>query len=92
MLYFGFCDTQLSLYRQINLYDFIRLRNEECSCAYYHEAFLRGRPDLLDVSVTFLTYPISIFVFVLLNFWYPFFCTREEYKTQESKRWWQTGF
>jgi len=37
-----------SFRRQVNLYDFKRLRNEECSTAYYHEAFLRGRPDLLD--------------------------------------------
>mmetsp|Transcript_7588 Transcript_7588/g.9733 ORF Transcript_7588/g.9733 Transcript_7588/m.9733 type:complete len:326 (-) Transcript_7588:272-1249(-) len=37
-----------SFRRQVNLYGFKRLRNEECSTAYYHEAFLRGRPDLLD--------------------------------------------
>ena len=40
-----------SFFRQINLYDFIRLRREECSIAYYHKSFLRGRSDLLDVRI-----------------------------------------
>jgi len=31
----------------------MRLRNEECSNAYYHVKFLRGRPDLLDVSLEY---------------------------------------
>ena len=51
ILFFGLCRNKYYyVYRQVNLYGFKRLRNEECSTAYYHEAFLRGRPDLLDVS------------------------------------------
>ena len=68
-----------SFFRQINLYDFIRLKREECSIAYYHKSFLRGRSDLLDVRiddcvyfflicfVTFYLYLIGILCYSMQN-------------------------
>jgi len=36
--------------RQLNLYDFVRMKKAKQSDTYYHLSFVRGCPDMLSVS------------------------------------------
>jgi len=40
----------LRICRQLNLYDFLRLKKTKQPDTYYHLSFLQGRRDLLSVS------------------------------------------